>query len=307
LGWRRSEWAALEDKTRVGGNAAVAALDAPDHLVTARADGCFADLVRRCAHLDRGQGVVVSADAGRLDRGGSSHNAFHRAPVDWRAVEAAIPQWAERVRVSSFEPGIPCSINGIVLGPGRVMIFDPIEIVTLLDVERSQLVFCGSSTRLRVSAALCEHARAAARGVGLDIAAGLDFRGGFSIDGIFAGDRFLFTEINARPASGIGLRHAWPSFPFFLFARALMAEPAAFAALPAEALETAIREAIRRRPSHAIAIAARKVARLGGLRTNGYAGAVIAALASRATGRRFVDGLAAADISLRLAQPALGK
>jgi hypothetical protein len=292
FGWRQAQWAALEDKTLVGGNAAVASLEAPDHVVAGRVDGRVADLPCLCAHLDRGHGVIVSADAGRLDRGGSSNNAYHRSPVEWGAVEAAIPPWAERVRISSFVPAIPCSINGVVLGAGRAMIFDAIEIVTLLDVERSGLLFCGSSTRLRLPSAMCDEARAAARRVAHDIAAGLDFRGGFSIDGLLADGRFLFTEINARPASGIGLRHAWPSFPFFLFARAVMAEPAAFAALPVDALETAIRGAIRSRPSHAIAIPTRTVARLNGLGPSGYAGGVVAALASRVTGRRFADGLA---------------
>lgn len=295
FGWRRPTWAALEDKTLVGGNAGVADLDAPDQIVVRRVDERLTDLARCCAHLDRGHGVLISGDAGGLDRGGASNIAYHPSPVQWDAVEAAIPRWTVRVRVSTFVPGIPCSINGVVLGPERAMIFDPIEIVTLLDVERSRLLFCGSSTRLRPSAALCAEARAAARRVAHDITERLDFRGGFSIDGLFADDRFLFTEINARPASGVGLRRAWPSLPYFLFARALMAAPAEFEAVPVDALESAIRDAVRRRPSHAIAIPTRTVARLSGLGPSGYAGAVVAAMASLATGRRFVDGMAAGE------------
>jgi hypothetical protein len=295
FGWRPPAWAALEDKTLIGSNAAVASLDAPDQIVVRRADEHFSNLARCCARLDRSHGIVVSGDAGGLDRGGSSNVTYHRSPVDWHAVETAIPRWTERVRISSFIPSIPCSVNGVVLGPGRAMIFDPIEIVTLLDIERSGLLFCGSSTRLRPPLPVCTEAREAARRVAHDIAGRLDFRGGFSIDGLLADDRFLFTEVNARPASGVGLRRAWPSFPVFLFARALMAAPAEFEAVPTEALESAIRDAVRRRPSHAIALPTRTVSRLNGLGPSGYAGAVVAALASRATGRRFVDGLATAD------------
>lgn len=329
LGWRLPRWAALEDKTLVGRSAAVARLRAPDHRVLERTSEGFPNIARRCHPLDAGQGIVVSACARGFDRGGSRHNAYYRSPVDWSAVAAGVPDGADRVRVSSFVAGTPCSVNGFVLGPGRTMVFDPIEIVTLLDLARDRFVFCGSSNRLRPLPAAAEEMRAAARQIATEIAGEPGFLGGFSIDGVWTDEGFLFTEINARPASGTGLRQAWPKFPLFLLGRAVMAAPDAFRGLSAERLERAIRDAVRGSPSHSVAVPAgmeredvkfelpvggsirqaglaaapapecRAVSEMEG-DADGYVGATVAALASSLAGRRFADGRGGPAVALRI-------
>lgn len=317
LGWRPAAWADWEDKTLVGRKTSMVPGATPDNVVLEKTGGRFEGLAEWRPKLDRGHGLVLSTHGGAGDRGASAHNIFvgSDAPPD---IENVVPKEIERLRIATFEPGIPCSINGIVLGPETVMVFDPIEVVTLRDVERGHLTFRGTSNFWRPGADAVVHMRARARRIVLAAASQDDFRGGFSVDGIWTGGEFLFTEFNARPASGIGLRAAWPDFPLFLLGRAVMARGDLFEGLPAARLENAIRSAVVANPSlsltvpcgHqlqcelvAVEVAGRRrtiALRPGGspdvravravldMESDGYIGDVIAAVSTSLSGRRHV-------------------
>jgi hypothetical protein len=316
IGWRPLSWADWEDKTLVGAKISMLA-EAPKHVVLEKCGGRFERLSEWRATLDRGHGLVLSTHGRAGDRGASAHNIFV-GPDRQADLESLIPQDVERLRIAAFEPGIPCSINGIVLGPETVMVFDPIEVVTLYDVERDCLTFRGTSNFWRPAASAIADMREFTRRIGLSAARQDQFRGGFSVDGIWTGRELVFTEFNARPASGIGLRAAWPDFPLFLFGRAVMSRSYLFEDLAADRLEEAIRCAVRAKPSLSLTIPAqhqrryeavmvevagrRRTVTLGPGRSpdicevrgiqdmddDGYVGGVIAALSSSLSGRRHV-------------------
>jgi hypothetical protein len=137
---------------------------------------------------------------------------------------------------------------------GSVLIFDPIEIVTLVDRAMGHLVFCGTSTAWRPDRSVLEELRAIGRCVGEAMADTCGFRGGFSVDGIMSASGFLATEVNARSASGSGLRRAWPEFPLYIFERLLVESPKEFHEVDVEGLEDVARRRIAAEPSISVLV-----------------------------------------------------
>ncbi len=248
-GWRRPEWAAWEDKTRIDERLRRIGVPAPRSAVLPASSREVRD---RCVRLDGGFGIVLAAGAAG-EKGAASRLRWIR---DLDGLDAALA-WAREtsaeVRVAEFKRGIPCSILGMVLAQG-VAVFDPIEIVTLKDHVTGRFVFCGSSTWWRAERGAHEMIRRCARSAGQALAESAGYRGIFSLDGIVAAEGFLATEVNARHASGLGLGAAWPEFPVRLLNRAVQQRDESLLNLSPSHLERCFVEAIAGQPSWSVRV-----------------------------------------------------
>jgi hypothetical protein len=74
----------------------------------------------------------------------------------------------------------------------------------------------------------------------------------FSVDGILAEDGFFATELNPRLSGGLGLDGAWPELSENLFHRAAQEQLPGVVDADPQVVETEIRAAIRRVPSHEV-------------------------------------------------------
>ncbi len=247
IGWRRPDWASWEDKAISFRRFAEMGIPAPRGLETTADDPHLSGAFDT---IDRGLGVVIAREGGP-DKGGGSALKLARGHVD--ALRFAQSSGASCLRLCEFVRGVPCSAVGIVLN-GAVLVFDPIEIVTLVDDDAAAFVFCGSSSHWRPSRERSAEIRAAARQIGQTLASQWAFSGGFSLDGVMTAESFVATEVNARNASGMRLRWHLPGFPYYLFIRTLAEAFPEFAAFDATMLERVARERIAACPSHSILI-----------------------------------------------------
>lgn len=247
-GWRRAGWADWENKTV-----------SHDKLTD-----LGVSLPRGCVVAMGASGGRLEADADRIGLRGACVAAFEPASAD-RGSAATLryfadaqdlaawtpPDHSARVRLTEYVAGLPASILSLVAGD-TVHSFDPIEIVALTLPAEHRFVFCGTSTLWRPSDALRKTMRETARLIGMAMAHADGYEGEFSVDGIVEDDRFFVTEVNARHASGLGLRAAWPEFPIELLSRSI-AEPGSVPnSVPLEAVVAAARDAIRSAPSWSV-------------------------------------------------------
>jgi hypothetical protein len=256
-GWRRPAWAALEDKTQIDAFWREIGVSPPSFEITA----CRRELVEPIAsRLDRGFGVVIAMDSTQGFTSGAAGLAWVRTPAQLSGVLERFAGRSERLRIAEFMPGLPCSVLAMVMADG-VAVFEPLEIITLADPSTGQLRFCGCSNRWRPGAETRELLRSAARRIGESLATKLAYRGMFSVDGILSDGAFYATELNARHASGLGLRAALPDFPLYLFNRAVQESIPGVSGLASSQIERLFCELIRSVPSHSIAVPARVTAK----------------------------------------------
>ncbi|WP_410575607.1 hypothetical protein [Amycolatopsis sp. cmx-4-61] len=248
-GWRRPEWARLEDKTVIDGLWRQVGVPAPRHVVSDVDDPRIPAFVRE---LDNGAGVVLAMDSTNGFVGDAKGLRWVRTAGELGTALEACRTSANRLRVAEFVPGVPCSVLGMVLADG-VAVFDPLEIVTLRDRTRAGLVFCGSSTHWRPDG---EQLRHYTRLAGEELAASVGYRGLFSVDGILGADGFVATELNPRHASGLGLRAGWPEFPLYSFQRGVQEGLRGLFDLGHRHVEAAFRAVVRETPSLAVRVPA---------------------------------------------------
>ncbi len=126
----------------------------------------------------------------------------------------------DRVRVTPFLDGVPCSIHGFVLPDGTAAL-RPVEIVMLRDHSRRRLVFGGLGTTWDPPPAEREAMRDAVRRVGAHLQHEHGYRGAFGIDGVLTADGFRPTELNSRMPAGATLL-ASIDRRFFTFLQAVL-------------------------------------------------------------------------------------
>jgi hypothetical protein len=192
---RRPEWVALEDKVVVDDfwdRAGVARQ--PVRVVP------LADAVSAAADLDRGDGTVWAADAREGFHGGASQTYWVRDDADRSRALEKLRSVCDRVRVMPFIEGTPCSIHGIVL-PDGVVVLRPVEMVVLR--RGTDFVYAGCATYWDPTEAIRTQMRDIARRAGEQLAVEVGFRGTFTVDGIVGVDGFWPTELNPRFGAGI--------------------------------------------------------------------------------------------------------
>ena len=116
--------------------------------------------------LDDGAGTVWAADATEGYHGGGSLTRWVTDDAEAAAVAAELGAHARAVRIMPFLDGIACSIHGIVL-PDGVVVLRPVELVTLR--QGHQLRYAGCATFWDPPDAVRETMRDAARRVGAEL------------------------------------------------------------------------------------------------------------------------------------------
>lgn len=195
LAHRRPEWVALEDKVLVDDFWDRAGVDRAPSIVVD-----LADAVHAASTIDRGSGTVWAADARDGFTGGASGIRWVTDAATRRRAAHDLDPICDRVRVMPFLDGIPCSIHGIVL-PDGVVVLRPVEMVTLR--RGNDLVYAGCATFWDPPVAVRNQMRHIARLTGEQLAHEVDFRGTFTVDGVVTRHGFLPTELNPRFGAGI--------------------------------------------------------------------------------------------------------
>jgi hypothetical protein len=200
LDGRLPSWAALENKAVVDNFwDGLGVAHAPSRVVAADQPA----LVTAARALDRGQGTVWSGDTSRGITGGAHAVRWVRGEDGARDAAQFLGANADRVRVMPFLDGVSCGIHGIVT-PDGVAVLRPLEQVVLRRPSTGEFLYAGTSTWWDPPGSVREQMRRLVRKVGEALRTRVDYRGGFSIDGILTDDGFVPTELNARFAAGLG-------------------------------------------------------------------------------------------------------
>ncbi|MGB0114807.1 MAG: ATP-grasp domain-containing protein, partial [Ilumatobacteraceae bacterium] len=195
LAARRPHWEALEDKVVVDAFWDRAGIDRQPSLVVPRDEAAAA-----ASALDRGNGTVWAADARDGVHGGGSQTYWVTDEASAALADRALADVCDLVRVMPFLDGIPCSIHGIVM-PDGVVVLRPVEMVTLRSDNR--FVYAGCATFWDPAPDVRAQMRSVARRVGHRLQAEIDFRGTFTVDGVVTDTGFWPTELNPRFGAGI--------------------------------------------------------------------------------------------------------
>jgi hypothetical protein len=202
LGGRPPHQIALEDKGIVDEILdSVPADRAPAVVVPATYD----DLVRGTQQVlgeAGGDHVVWAADASHGINGGGDLVRWIRTEQEMKSLAPWFAQRCDRVRVSAFLEGVPCSIHGLVL-PDGVAVLRPLELVSLRDPVHGRFCYAGMGTTWDPPPAERDAMRRLARGVGQQLAKRYDYRGAFGLDGVMTARGFRVTELNARLSGGL--------------------------------------------------------------------------------------------------------
>ncbi len=201
LSFRRPEWVALEDKVIID--------DCWDRWGVPRAPSVvvacdLTSLTSAASELDGGQGTVWAGDAREGFNGGGEYARWVRNRTDAEAAAAFLGAHCDQARVMPFLEGIPCSIHGIVFDD-YVAALRPVEMVMLRRTNDPELFYAGVASYWDPPAEDREAMRSIARRVGDALRAEVDYRGGFTIDGIMTSDGFRPPELNPRPGAALGL------------------------------------------------------------------------------------------------------
>jgi hypothetical protein len=201
VSFRRPEWLALEDKVVVDAfwdRAGVARL--PSIVVPVN------DAAAAAPSVDLGRGTVWAADARDGFHGGAEGTRWVAGPAGAARATADLGARSDRVRIMPFVEGVPASVHGIVL-PDGVAVLRPVEMVVLrrsIDgSDERQLWYAGCATFWDPPPSVRDQMVAVARATGARLAAEVEFRGTFTVDGVVADDGFWPTEVNPRFGAGI--------------------------------------------------------------------------------------------------------
>ncbi len=198
LGGRPAAWRALEDKLVVDALwDAVGVPRVPSCVVPV----CEPSLEAAHRSLDAGSGTVWAADNSQGWHGGAAGTRWVRQDLAGALAWAA--DRAKRVRVMPFLEGIPCSIHGMVL-PDGVVVLRPLEMMVLRN-EADAFVYARAASGWRPPQAEAAAMRSAARRVGAHLRHTVDYRGVFTIDGVLTHQGFRPTELNPRFGAALDL------------------------------------------------------------------------------------------------------
>jgi hypothetical protein len=208
LGGRPPHQIALEDKLvtdlLLDG---IAAERSPSKIAAATYDSLVAASSR--LKVETGAEYVVWAGDTRDGiNGGADYIRWIRTPDHARDAADFFAEHCDRVRVSPFLDGVPCSIHGIVLSDG-VVVLRPVELASLRDVQAGRFFYGGMGTTWDPPAADTQAMRRLARELGDFLRTRHHYRGAFGLDGVLTAEGFRATEFNARFSGGLSRLAHW--------------------------------------------------------------------------------------------------
>jgi len=195
---RPAAFLALEDKMLADGIwDACDVARAPYRLVPVEDEA----LARATDELGNELGTVWVGDARDGYNGLGDYVRWVRDEDDRARAAAFFKPRCDRVRVTPFLDGVPCSIHGFVLPDGTAAL-RPVEIVVLRRAEDRTFVYAGLGTTWDPPPADREEMRTVVRRVGRYLQRTHGYRGAFGIDGVLTADGFRPTELNSRMSAG---------------------------------------------------------------------------------------------------------
>jgi hypothetical protein len=202
LGGRPPNQAALEDKLIVDGLLDEIGVARSPSVVSVSSYDALIRATEQVLALSGADQVVWAGDSRDGINGAGDYVRWIRH-LD-HAVEAAqfFSLHCDRVRVSPFLEGVPCSIHGIVL-PDGVVVLRPVELASLLQPEAGRFFFGGMGTSWDPPATDAADMRSVARRLGEQLRSIQGYRGAFGLDGVLTRDGFRVTEMNPRFSGGI--------------------------------------------------------------------------------------------------------
>ncbi len=202
LGGRPPEQAGLEDKLIVDELLdAVGAERGPAAAARATYEGLMSATQEVLAGSD-GDQVVWSGDTRDGTNGGGDYVRWIRTNAQARDAADFFASRCDRVRVTEFLEGVPCSIHGICL-PDGVVVLRPVELATLRDPVAGRFVHGGLGTSWDPPPADATEMRRVARAIGQHLQDTKGYRGAFGIDGVATAKGFRVTELNTRFSGGL--------------------------------------------------------------------------------------------------------
>jgi len=214
VGARPDAWQALEDKVVIDAVWDAAGIPrAPSETVPVQA----AALRAASRRIDQGSGTVWAGDAREGFHGGASRTCWVTDELEAAAALALLSRHCDQARVMPFLEGIPCSIHGLVL-PDGVVVLRPAEMLVLR--RGRTFAYAAAATFWDPPPRDREALREVARTVGEHLRQIVDYRGAFTLDGVLTAEGFRPTELNPRVGAAMGMMA--PEVPFSLVHYALI-------------------------------------------------------------------------------------
>jgi len=202
LGGRPPPQALLEDKLLLDDLlAAIEGPKSPSAIAPASYDALMSatERVMRDAGNDQ---VVWAGDARDGTNGGGDYVRWIRTTDQARDAAAFFGARCDKVRVSAFLEGLPCSIHGLCL-PDGVVVLRPVELATLRDPVAGRFTQAGMGTSWDPHPDDTREIRRVARAMGELLQRSKGYRGAFGLDGVITVDGFRVNEMNPRFSGGI--------------------------------------------------------------------------------------------------------
>jgi hypothetical protein len=191
---RKKEWLDLEDKTVIDSHLDRVGIDRIRSVVVASTAKSLRSKVK---NLDEGLGTVWAGDSKQGYNGGASYIRIVRDPYSFKAATRFFSDRCNRIRVSPFVEGIPCSIHGIVF-KNAVIALRPVEMLVFEVARKNKFIFAGSATFWDPPPDGRKKMRDFAKRIGTYLRDQHQFLGTFTLDGIFSKNGFVATEVNPR-------------------------------------------------------------------------------------------------------------
>ena len=195
FGFRRPKWILYEDKC------AVSAIWDKAGIVQAKSTVVPVSSLRNGLPEGWAYPLVISGDSSNGMTGGGSHVRAIHSDAQLEAQLGFFEDDCEQLRLMDYVDGTSCSIHGVVL-EHTVLSSIPIEMVVVPRAD-GKFIYMGASTHWAPSPSELTHLQDIVQRVGAALRDDADFRGTFTIDGVFKAGQFYPTEINTRAGAGI--------------------------------------------------------------------------------------------------------
>jgi hypothetical protein len=202
LGGRPRNQADLEDKLRVDDLVGAVGWPATSSRIASTAYDDLMQATRAVVDETGVEQVVWVGDNRDGLNGGADYVRWVRSLEHARDAAEFFATRCDRVRVTAFLDGVPCSVHGMVLSDG-VAVFSPMELIILREPGEGRFVYSGLGTTWQPEGVDAAAMRDLARRIGHHLQTAYGYRGAFGLDGVLTTDGFRVTELNARFSGGL--------------------------------------------------------------------------------------------------------